>query len=196
LVNGTYTDNKPVYPATYAQLDESNTYPFHFLLGNNAFGNNARFTDLNGNYYTNPFDNTTGTNPTMYADGVMIDHLSGDAYAITAQPAATWATAISTTNALVFAGISDWRVCHPGEYWNILCLQTQALFPGSRLSGLEYYPIDQGNNEEFWTSGTVVNDPNVAYTYFNGPTTDLGININREIKINALRYYIVTRFYS
>jgi len=185
--NNTY-DYTNASPATIARLDLDNTYPFHFLVDNNTFGNKSRFTDENGEYYTNPFDNTTGTDPGVYSMPYVIDHLTGLAYNTSLDTAATWTAALTAANSKTFNSFSDWRMCNVNEYNVILCFDVDEAIP-NKYAGLSYLPFALLVSEKCFTSTTVKVATTKAVMYFNAFTSDSGVLINRELKSASLRYY-------
>jgi len=191
--NGTYDYNNAT-PATIARLDLDNTYPFHFLIDNNSFGSKSRFTDENGDYYTNPFDASTATDVGAYGSGYLIDHLTGLGWKITSETSAIWVNALSNANSKTYATFTDWRVSNVNEIISVLCWDESSITGGSggtRRDGLQWMPFDQGlASTEYFTSSIMRRDTSRAVTYFASPGTDIGININREIRTNSLEYWI------
>jgi len=195
LDNGTYDYTGPERPVSYARQDFDNAFPFHFLQENNDFGNLAIFTDINGEYYTDPWDSGSLTDPSGFTTRIVVNHITGQALTMDAQTAATHAGALAAANSSTFGGQS-WRVPTWNELNYFLCFDVDLLAPGSRYTGLEYYPFGAALQQEFWVADTCDSDTTRAYTYFAGPAADLPINLNREPKTNLLQYFMICNFYS
>jgi hypothetical protein len=194
--NGTH-DYTKVNPATIARLDHDNTYPFHFLTENNAFGNLARFTDENGDYYTNPYDSTSGTNGTTFSTLYAIDHLTGLGWRSSDIPTlTTWANALINANAFTYNSFTDWRLTDMSELYSIMLYEPFSVSPGTAQAPLDYYPFNEGGKKEYWSSTTVTTLTVNAYTLFSAVATGLPLNINREVKTNTLAYFICRNHYT
>jgi hypothetical protein len=195
LDNGTYEYTPPEHPVSYAELDLDATYPFHTMKADNAFGNRARFTDTNGGYYPNPWINATVdkdgiTQGTQFSVNYMIDHLTGLGWDWNEISASNWMNALTEGNGRTGAdGSTDYRLCSVPEILSIACWDVEEIGPGSGVSGLEYYPIDKGGAETWWTATTndrgsdsVSTDSAAIYAQLPLNVTNISININRKIK--------------
>jgi len=187
--NGTH-DYTKVNPLTIARLDLDNTYPWHFLQTNNTFGNKSRFTDSLGNYYANPYDGTSGTDGSMYANNYMIDHLTGLGWNKNAQTGATWANTLTFANGATSATYSDWRLGSTNEMLSVLLWEPFSTQGGTKQGALDYFPFNRTGNLEYWTGTTIVTNTTFAYTYHQEVTTGLPLNINRESKASTLSFFI------
>jgi hypothetical protein len=110
---------------------------FFTLPLNNSFGNTNRFTDNNGGQvYTVPY---------------LINHANGNGFCTTMQAAATWANAISNSNAFTNSLYNTgWKLPNVNEI--------MSLFNFSKAGGgggwwLNYAPFNFGTTN-FWTSTT------------------------------------------
>jgi hypothetical protein len=197
LTNGTY-DYTKTNPATVARLDNSATFPFHTLDANNAFGNVYRFTDENGDHYTDPFDSGTKSDAGAFSTDYVIDHLTGLGWKrnYTAGGGNPWATLLSNANSATHATFSDWRMANIKELFSILCWDIDSTAPGTRYTGGEYWPWNMENVREYFTSTTQKADTSRSATYFSGVNSFFSINLNNEPKANTLSYWICRNHYT
>lgn len=188
LINGFYNDTTPENPTHVATLDVNNLYPNHFLLKDNEFGNKSRFTDLNGNYYTNPYNNTSGTSVNMYDDNYMIDHLTGYGWGVEPYDIMTWSdTILIQVPSLVIAGFSDFVLPSINEVLDLSIWQTQSL-------GLGYYPFNILNTYQLWTSTTSIESISDA-VYYQQIDNLIPVNINLKTKTSLTKFIAMRKHY-
>ena len=191
--NGTY-DYTKTDPAIIARLNFSVTNAFFFLTEANSFGNLARFTDENGEYYTDPFNSASKTDPSAFATDYIIDHLTGLGWRRT-KISGNWATLLSSAESQTFATFSDWRIPTIYELFSLVNCDTDALIVGSRKTGLEWYPFDQPTAAEYNSITTNAGNTSEIYTYFSGVTATLSVNLNRNPKtLNAPAFTVRNHF--
>lgn len=122
LANGTYDYTPPLYPTSYAQLDPGAITPFTTLLNNNVFGNKERYTDDAGGQ--------------IYANGYIIDHLTGLGWYNYDLGDGIWNTHIDTAHAATTLGYADWRLPNIEELYSILNKGQSNMLSGSPFSNL------------------------------------------------------------
>jgi len=193
--NGTY-DYIKTNAAIYSRLDLSNAAPFHFLSDNNAFGNNARFTDENGDYYTDPWDVNSKTDPNAFSGNYVIDHLTGLGWNRRGEASANWSASLSNANSLTLNTFSDWRVPTINEQFSVICYDVDALGPGSAKTGLEWYPFNKAFSQAYFTGTTNRINTAEAYVYWSSVIPTLSINLNRSAKASSLPYFICRNHYT
>ena len=143
LANNIYDYTPPIYPVSFAQLDNDSINPFTTLSDNNAFGNTNRFTDDSGGQ--------------TYSNDYVIDHLTGLGwYRIEQGTSTAWATAIDNASTSTQNSYNDWRIPNRFEQASILNHGFGVL--------LNYAPFNITITAALWTSTTALTDSTVAYT--------------------------------
>jgi hypothetical protein len=141
------------------------------LAQENAFGNYYRYTNDQGQQFTEGFDvssENSSTNKTY-----CIDHLTGlGMYVWTAydRQGWTWAEAIAHSNSFTHAGFSDWRLADISEYLAILNFSDwQNAWNGAYTPWMN--PNVRNYGGSMWL-GCRDNDGNFLRFRTNGPTID------------------------
>lgn len=191
---GYFNYSYPNIPESNCELDYSHSYPFHYLVDNNVFGNKARFTDENGDYYVNPYDGLTATDPSAFSSGKVYDHHTGVMWVRTELAADSWPNACDNYLTTPYLGESGWFLPTFQFLTTILSTDNQNIIGGPERNGLSYYPFAVDKAEEYWLSNTDQNNNSRAMTYLAQFAPDLAISINREAKTNLLPYFLCRIF--
>lgn len=171
---GTYDYTPPSNPETVAML--ANAYEGSDsaarLAENNRFGNTFRFTNDEGEQYTEGFHDSasnTSSNP-QYC----IDHLTGlgwyvqDAYG-SEMVHRTISQGVTYANDFTYAGFSDWRLADAAEYLNsVNYADFQNSYHGVYAPFVD--PQIRNYGAGLWT-GTFDKDNRYIYVKTNGNTT-------------------------
>jgi hypothetical protein len=116
---------------------------FNTLKTNNIFGNNSRFTDINGLQ--------------AYANTYVIDHATGLGWCKTVQGLASWSETLTNATAFTIGSLANFFLPGIKEIFDIINF---SLFPNP----FNYAPFSFNNsNMPLWTSTTVANSTVNAY---------------------------------
>lgn len=132
LADGAYDYTPPVYPVSYAQLDNDHATPFLNLLNNNSFGNKSRFTYSDGTQ--------------TYSTDYVVDNLTGLGWSKNKQPFDTWGNTLTTVAASTLAGYSDWRLPTLAEL--------DSIFNFELTVGSNYAPFSESGGHLFSSTQT------------------------------------------
>lgn len=130
-------------------------------------GQDGEFNAGQAHSYTDNGDETVTDNATGLMWQKCSIGLSGSDCATGTATQMDWTTALSTCNALDFAGHTDWKLPNRFELDSLL-----NLYNGSPAIDTSKFPATQSNY--YWSSTTYVNDPTNAWgvNFYNGLTNN------------------------
>jgi len=169
VAQDTYNYGNP--QGTRVGLDYTDQDPFYHVSPNNAFGNNLRYTDSEGNGAADglaQFGTIDWANDRPNAiPYYVIAHLTGLGWII-AKVGYTeqWATALATAHNFSHGGFSDYRMPSTGEVEDVL---NTADFPGFYQAGNIFtrdnnFVVSGGNETSMWLNSTHVGNTTQANT--------------------------------
>ena len=193
---GTYDYTPPAIPVSFAALDVVATFPFHTLKENNAFGNKFRFTDENGEYYSDPFDDTTKSDPNAFSTDYVIDHLTGLGWKRTPESDRQWATGLSLANSSTHAGYSGYRMANLQEMMTLSSMDNPDMGSG-RKGVLNFFPFNDDRFFNYYTSTVSSSGTRPAETYYPaaGSAVSLAITVRNRV-VDPADYWIVRNHYT
>jgi hypothetical protein len=155
--NETYDYGNPT--GTRVSLDFTNANPFYHVTPNNAFGNNKRFTDSQGNGAP---DGLAGFSAIDWAVDrpsaipfYVIDHLTGLGWIVVKIGfQEEWDVALATANGLSHGGFSDYRVQSTGEMEDVLSTATSVEFYGAGNIFYRNNNFATGTETSLWLNST------------------------------------------
>jgi hypothetical protein len=157
--NGTYDYGNPT--GTRVSLDFTNANPFYHVTPNNAFGNNKRFTDSQGNAAPDGLAGFSAIDWAVDRPGAIpfyvIDHLTGLGWIVVKIGfQENWDVALSTANGLSHGGFSDYRVASTGEIEDVLNTAIVIEFYGSGNIFYRNNNFATGTETSLWLNSTNV----------------------------------------
>ena len=180
------------YPidGVFQQLDH--TYGRDRLKYKNAFGNNYRFTGINGGYYNNDtFEYaTSGGLSSSFAieftisgsgsatDGYIIDHLMGMGWRSIRGGTATWTASLDSITGSNHFGFSGWRIPTISQLAELI-----NPYSGSSVLTPQRLPF-QWDQSSLWSITTYTNPTNQAY-FLNGNL----ISVTNKTTVGANRVW-------
>jgi SPP1 family predicted phage head-tail adaptor len=182
ITNGTYNYGNP--QGTRVGLDYTDANPFYHVTPNNAFSNNTRYTDSEGNGAADGLAQFATINWAVDRPNAIpyyvIDHLTGLAWIIVKIGyQETWANALDTCHNYSYGGFTDYRMPSTGEIEDVLNTSsvTQFFGAGNIFFRSNDLVVSGGNESSIW-----LNTTNVANTAQCNALNDSG-DITRSSKV-------------
>lgn len=119
IQSGVYDPSNPPYPERYAELDQSNNYPYR-MKGNNYYGTLHRFTTDDGTPASDGLANFVIGDFATSTDWYVIDHHHALGVYVANLGFSNWNTYIDDCLALTVGAYSDFRPFSPEEMMGVL----------------------------------------------------------------------------